>query len=98
VDHAVPGVACVVDDDVDFTVAEVCGLLDQRVEVFVVEHVSWSGDCLTATLVDGVCDALCFVCGGMSVTMSQALWFQKLYHHIFRDILIQGMTDRHRYR
>jgi hypothetical protein len=34
----------------------------------------------------------------MSVTMSQALWFQKLYHHIFRDILIQGMTDRHRYR
>jgi hypothetical protein len=40
VNHAVPGVACVVDDDVDFAVAELCGLLDERLEVFVVEHVA----------------------------------------------------------
>ena len=63
VDHAVPSVACVVDDDVDLAVAEVCGLLDERVDVFVVEHVSGDSECLAAALVDGVCDGLCFVCG-----------------------------------
>ena len=63
VDHAVPSVACVVDDDVDLAVAEVCGLLDERVDVFVVEHVSGDGEGLAAALVDGVCDGLCFVCG-----------------------------------
>ena len=60
VDHAIPGVACVVDDDVNLAVAEVCGLLDERFEVFVVEHVTWCGDCLAARLVDGVGDGLCF--------------------------------------
>ena len=62
-DHAVPGVACVVDDDVDLAVAEVCGLLDERVDVFVVEHVSGDSECLAAALVDGICDVLCFICG-----------------------------------
>ena len=38
--HAVPGVASVVDDDVDFTVAELCGLLDERLKILVVEHVA----------------------------------------------------------
>ena len=66
VDHAVPGVACVVDDDVEFTAAEVCGLLDERVEVFVVEHVSWSSNRLATVLVDGVCDALCFFYSNVS--------------------------------
>ena len=61
VDHAIPGVACVVDDDVDLAVAEVCGLLDQRIDVFVVEHVSGDSECLAAALVDGICDVLCFV-------------------------------------
>lgn len=61
-DHAVPGVACVVDDDVDLAVAEVCGLLDERVKVFVVEHVAWGSDCLAAGLVDGIGDGLCLLC------------------------------------
>lgn len=61
-DHAVPGVTCVVNDDVDLAVAEVCGLLDEGFEVFVVEHVSWRSDCLTTALLDGVYDALCFRC------------------------------------
>ena len=61
VDHAVPGVACVVDDDVDLAVAELCGLLDERLEVFVVEHVAWGGECLAAVLVDGVGDGFCFL-------------------------------------
>ena len=65
VDHAVPGVACVVDDDVDLAVAEVCGLLDERVDVFVVEHVSGDSECLAAALVDGVCDGFCLVCGAI---------------------------------
>jgi hypothetical protein len=69
VNHTVPRVACVVDDDVDFTVAEVCGLLDERVEVFVVEHVAWSSDRLATTFIDGICDALCFVCGAASATI-----------------------------
>ena len=67
-DHTVPGVACVVDDDVDLAVAELCGLLDERVEVLVVEHVSGRSDGLATVLVDGVCDALCFVCIAMSAT------------------------------
>ena len=63
VDHAVPGVACVVDDDVDLAVAKVCGLLDERVDVCVVEHVSRDSEGLATALVDCVCDVLCFVCG-----------------------------------
>jgi hypothetical protein len=59
VDHAVPGVASVVDDDVDLAIAELCGLLDQRLEVFVVEHVAWSGNGLAATFVNSIGDALC---------------------------------------
>ena len=40
VDHAVPGVTCVVDDDVDLAVAEFCRLLDQGVKVGIVQHVA----------------------------------------------------------
>jgi hypothetical protein len=99
VDHAVPGVACVVDDDVDFAVAEVCGLLDERVEVCVVEHVSWGGDGLAAGLVDAVCDALCFVCCGVS-ERGVLIAILGLYHILDCEI-IQGRdatTDLHRYR
>jgi hypothetical protein len=59
VDHAVPSVTCIVDDDVDLAVAELCGLLDEGVEVFVIEHVAWGGNGFTTALVDGVDDALC---------------------------------------
>jgi len=62
VDHAVPGVACVVDDDVDLAAAEVCGLLDERVDVLVVEHIAGHGEGLAAVLVDGVCDGFGFFC------------------------------------
>lgn len=64
-DHAVPGVACVVDDDVQLAAAEVCGLLDEGVDVLVVKHVSRDGEGLAAALIDGVGDALCFVCGNV---------------------------------
>ena len=65
VDHAVPGVACVVYDDVNLAVAEVCGLLDERVDVLVIKHISGDSEGLAAALVDGVGDALCFVCGNV---------------------------------
>lgn len=68
VDHAVPGVTGVVYDDVDFAVAELCGLLDERLEVFVVEHVAWCGDGLAAALVDGVGDVLCLFCFAIVVS------------------------------
>ena len=70
-DHAVPGVACVVDDDVDLAVAEVCGLLHERFEVFVVEHVSWCGDSLATALLDGFYNVLCLFCGSCQKTQYQ---------------------------
>ena len=57
--HAVPGVASVVDDDVDFTVAEICGLLDERLKILVVEHVARGGNGFPATLVDSIGNILC---------------------------------------
>lgn len=77
VDHAVPGVACVVDDDVDLAAAEVCGLLDERVDVLVIEHVSRGSERLAAVLVDGVCDGLCFFCGDVSA-------YTSIYPYIYR--------------
>jgi hypothetical protein len=44
---------------VDLAVAELCGLLDEGVEVFVIEHVAWGGNGFATALVDGVDDALC---------------------------------------
>lgn len=64
--HAVPSVAGVVDDDVNLAIAEVSGLLDERVKVFVVQHISWSGDSLSATLVDSIRDTFRFLYSLMS--------------------------------
>jgi len=103
VDHAVPGVACVVDDDVDFAVAEVCGLLDERVDVLVVEHVSGDSEGLATALVDGVRDVLCFVYGGfVSYTMYlQMLGDQELHDRRVLEMMFSCTgrnTNRHRYR
>ena len=57
--HAVPGVASVVDDDVDFTVAELCGLLDERLKILVVEHVARGGNGFSAALVNSIGNILC---------------------------------------
>lgn len=35
-DYAVPGKSCIVDDDVDLALAELCGLGDEGVDVGVV--------------------------------------------------------------
>ena len=84
VDYAIPGVACVVDDDVDLAVTEVCGLLDQGVDVFVVEHVAGDSEGLAAVFVDGVRDVLrllyhCVSANHVSASTpakcSRAIWF-----------------------
>jgi hypothetical protein len=104
VDHAVPGVACVVDDDVDLAVAEVCGLLDERVDVCVVEHVSRDSESLAAILVDGVCDTLCFFCGVVLALrlrtpyicpIPRCIWLHgPQYAHYRKEV----ETNRRRYR
>jgi hypothetical protein len=97
VDYAIPGITCVVDDDVDLTAAEVCGLLDQRVDVFIIEHVSRDGEGLAAVLVDSVCDALCFFCGGCVSLYNDtiiATWLYGLLMSLWKG----KRTNRHRYR
>lgn len=59
-DHTVPSVACVVDDDVDFTGAEVCGFLDQLVDVVVVQHVTGNGNGTASLFLDLLGDLRCF--------------------------------------
>jgi hypothetical protein len=68
VNHTVPSIPSVVDDDVDLAVAELCSLLHKRVEVLVVEHVAWGGDGFATALVDGIGDALCLFCFGIVVS------------------------------
>lgn len=63
VNYAVPSVACVVDDDVNLSLAELGGFLDELVEVCVIEHISGDGEGFATALVDGVGDLLCFGCG-----------------------------------
>lgn len=63
VDHAVPRVAGVVDDDVDLAVAELGGLFHERGDVFGVGDVAGDGDCLAAVLVDAVGDVVGLLCG-----------------------------------
>lgn len=60
VNDAVPSVAGIVDDDVQFTFAEFCSFLDECVEVDVVQHVSRHGEGFAAVLVDGVGNLACF--------------------------------------
>lgn len=66
VDHAVPGETCVVDDDMDFAVAEVGGPLDQLGVVGWVDDVAGYGDGLAAGFADGFCDCFGFGCVGVS--------------------------------
>lgn len=56
VQHAVPGVAGVVDDDVQLAAAELGGLLDEALEVVVVEHVTHDRQGAAAVGVDLVGD------------------------------------------
>ncbi|KAJ3474285.1 hypothetical protein NLG97_g9913 [Lecanicillium saksenae] len=56
VDDAVPGVAGVVDDDVDLAVAKLGGLVDEQLDVGLVEDVAGHADGLAARLVNGLGD------------------------------------------
>jgi len=62
VDHAIPGEAGVVDEDVDFAGAEVGGGVDEVVDVGCVEHVTWDGECFPAGGVDALGDGFGFGC------------------------------------
>lgn len=66
-DHGVPSEAGVVDDDVDFAVAEFGGFLDQILVVGWVDNVACDGDGGAAGFVDGVCDGLGLGCGEVSM-------------------------------
>ena len=61
-DDAVPGVSCVVDEDVDLAVAEVSGALDKSLDVVGAEDVACYGNCLAAGLVDAVGDIAGLLC------------------------------------
>ena len=81
VDHAVPRVARVVDEDVDLAVAEVGGRLDELGEVRGVGHVAGDGDgAVRVGVVDGFCDCVTFCCKvrrDMSVIFSGCLFVGK---------------------
>jgi hypothetical protein len=62
VDHAVPRVAGIVDDDVDLAVAKVGGFLDERFNVGVVEDIAGDRDGRAAGLLDFVDYRLRFLC------------------------------------
>jgi hypothetical protein len=59
VDNAIPCVASIVDDDVDFAIAELGSLLYELGEVCIVEHVTSNSDCATTSLVDLLCGVRC---------------------------------------
>lgn len=48
VDHAIPCVACIVDDDVDLAVAKVGGFLDECLDIGVVKDIACYRDGLAA--------------------------------------------------
>ena len=64
VDHPVPRVPRIVDDDVDLAVAKLCGFLDERLDVGVVEDVAGDGDGGAAGRGYGGGYVLCFLWGG----------------------------------
>jgi hypothetical protein len=66
VDHAIPCVARVVDDDVDLAVAKVGGFLDERLDVGVVEDVACYRDGLAAIGLDGGDYGFGFFCGRLA--------------------------------
>ena len=53
VDHAVPGEACIVDDDVYLAAAKLRCFADERLDVSVVEYIAGDCDCTTAAFVNG---------------------------------------------
>jgi hypothetical protein len=55
VDDAIPRVACVVDDDVDFAITEGGGFLDEGCDVRRGEHVAGDSEGRTTGGDDGVC-------------------------------------------
>jgi hypothetical protein len=61
VDDTIPGVARVVHDDVDLSIAKFRSLLNQCLEVCVIEHVTRNGDGTTARLVYIIGDIFGFV-------------------------------------
>ena len=63
VNHAVPGVASVVNNDVNLPATKLSSLLDERIDVFVVEHVSGNREGLATILVDGIRNAFRLFCG-----------------------------------
>jgi hypothetical protein len=53
VDHAVPGVARIVDYDVDLSAAKLGCFANERLDVSVVEYVAGDCDCTSAAFVNG---------------------------------------------
>jgi hypothetical protein len=106
VNHAVPGVASVVDDDVDFTVAELCGLLDERLKILVVEHVARGGNGFPATLVDSIGNILCLFYFAIIVSREFPKDFPHQVHLInardshrchVQERTLQDTTHQHQY-
>lgn len=100
--HTIPGVTCIVDDDMNLAFAELCGFLDEFVEVCVVEHIAWDGEGFAAVLVDGVGDLFCFGCENsisIFLTIYMHHWRQMEACHLnvisFKAI---KTTNQHRYR
>jgi hypothetical protein len=58
VNDTVPGVARIVDDDVDLSVAKFCSLLDQIIDIFCLENVSGDSYSLAAILIDVISNSL----------------------------------------
>lgn len=62
VDHAVPRVARVVDDDMNLAVTKLRSLLNKRLDICVVEHVACHGDGLAARGFNRRDDGFGFLC------------------------------------
>lgn len=59
VNHAIPGVAGIVDDVMDLTPAKLCGLLDKDIEVSLVRDIArYSNRTVGRGVVDGFCNGI----------------------------------------
>jgi len=61
VENTIPGIAGIVDNDVNFAITELSSLLDEDLKVFSIEHVACDCNGTAARLVDAVSYALCFL-------------------------------------
>ena len=59
VNHTIPCVSCIIDDDMNLSIAEICSLLYKVTDVLIVEHVSRHCQRLATGAVDLVGDLLC---------------------------------------